>query len=261
MRSALPAPRPQPWAQSDLPRAAALPRPAVAGLPVGSRLRPETGWVARDLVVGASFHRITTAAPARARSAWLRAGYSARVEGGRCSRSLDLGGLGAGLLGDPFGTCVGDRLAGDRSLLWRRRLLCGRSRGRGWRRGACELVIGRVALLPEIPALTFGDAVDAIVPMAARGGRALRRGQAAICGGLGRWRGGFRCCCDDLGPEIRHRGQAGACHDTGKERRGEFHGTVRHTQPRQHNATRLLTPSIWSETWVAMSRNFGADGV
>ena len=82
----------------------------------------------------------TTAAPARARSAWLRAGYSARpVRGGRRSRSLDSGGriwLGAGLLGDPFGTRVGDRLARDRSLLRRRRLLCCRSCG--WRRCGAE---------------------------------------------------------------------------------------------------------------------------
>ena len=67
--------------------------------------------------------------------------------------------------------------------------------------------------------------------------------------------------CYDLGPEIRHGGKADACHDTGNESRGEFHGTVRHTQPRRRNATRLLTLAIWSETWVAMSRNFGADGV
>ncbi len=60
---------------------------------------------------------------------------------------------------------------------WRRR----RSR----RCGARELVVGLVALLPQIPALTFGVAVDAIVPVAARGGRALRRGQATVRGGLG----------------------------------------------------------------------------
>src|SRR5207302_6508679 len=187
---------------------------------------------------------------------------------------LDLGGrirLGAGLLGDPFGTRVGNRLACDHSLLGLRRLLCSRSWRRGgswrrgrswrWRRGACELVVGRVVLLPEIPALTFGDAIDAIVPMAARGHRAFRRGQATVRGGLGRWRGGFRCCCHYLGPEIRHCGQIGSCHNTGKESRDEFHGTVRHLYPRQRYATRRLMPPIWPETWVAMSRNSGRDGV
>src|SRR5206468_9251430 len=119
------------------------------------------------------------------------------------------------------------------------------------------------ALLPEIPALTFGDAIDAIIPMAARGGRALWRGQATVGGGLGRWCGGFRGCCQCLGPEIRHGGQIGACHDPGKESRDEFHGTVRHSvsPATQRNATRRLVHPIWSESWVAMSRNFGADGV
>ena len=199
MRSALPAPRPQPWAQSDLPRAAALPRPAAAGLRAGWRRRPGDRLNCRDRRGGSVIpsHRRQRRRREHVRHGCARAILHDRCRGGRRSRSLNSGGriwLGAGLLGDPFGTRVGDRLAGDRSLLWRRRLLCGRSRGRSWRRGACELVVGRVALLPEIPALTFGDAVDAIVPMAARGGRALRRGQATIRGGLGRWRGGFRCC-------------------------------------------------------------------
>ena len=116
-----------------------------------------------------------------------------------------------------------------RSRLCRCRQCCCRRwrRRRSWRCGARELVVGLVALLPQIPALTFAVAVDAIVPVAARGGRALRRGQAAVRGGLGHLRGSFR---RHLRPEIRHRGQIGPCHDPGQQGRDEFpHGTVRHS--------------------------------
>jgi hypothetical protein len=65
--------------------------------------------------------------------------------------------------------------------------------------------------------------------MAARGGRALWRGQATVGSGLCRRCGGFRGCCQYLGPEIRHGGQIDACHNTGKQSRDEFHGTVRHS--------------------------------
>ena len=84
------------------------------------------------------------------------------------------------------GSAIGRRRRGRRS--WRRR-------------GARELVVGLVAFLAEIPALTLGGAIDAIVPMAARWGGALRRGQATVRGGLGHLDGGFRCCRQLLGPE------------------------------------------------------------
>ena len=167
--------------------------------------------------------------------------------GGRRSRSLDFGGriwLGAGLLGDPFGTRVGDRLAGDRWRLRRSRFCCRRRRRRSWRRGAGELVVGRVALLPEIPALTFGDAVDAIVPMAARGGRALRRGQATVRGGLGRWRGGFRCCCiPGPGDPSRWPGWRLPRHRQGEPGRISRNGSTCTTPATQRNAT-LDAPNL-----------------
>ena len=200
MRSALPSPRPlRRRAQPDLPRAAALPRPAAAGLRAGWRRRPgdRLDWLKRAWWERRSIAS-TTAAPARARSAWLRAGYSARPVRGRAAavRSTLAGGFGSArgcweihsARASAIDLRVIVRCCGDAGSA-----AAEAGRGRSWRRGACELVVGRVALLPEIPALTFGDAIDAIVPMAARGGRALRRGQATVGGGLGRGRGGFRC--------------------------------------------------------------------
>src|SRR5439155_770763 len=79
MRSALPPPAPLRRAQPDLPWAAVLPRPVSAGLPT-CWLPPFGDWLGQPKNSRRERRSIasTTAALARARSAWLRAGYSAR---------------------------------------------------------------------------------------------------------------------------------------------------------------------------------------
>ena len=129
MRSALPAARPQRWAQPDL-TAGCCTSSACGGWLAGgfAAASLEIGWIgqrSRGRSVVPS-HRRQRRWREHVRHGRARAILHGRCRGGCCSRSrLGFGWrirLGAGLLGDPFGACVGDRLAGDRSLLRRRRV-------------------------------------------------------------------------------------------------------------------------------------------
>src|SRR5205823_13226693 len=107
------------------------------------------------------------------------------------------------------------------------------------RRGALALVV----LTAEIPAVALVGVIDAIMPMAARGRRAFRRGQTIVGG--------------SLGAQIRDAGEIGSCKNTGEDGRDEFRCTVWHVYPR--DVTRRFTLQTSGKTWVAMSRKSGAD--
>ena len=84
--------------------------------------------------------------------------------------------------------------------------------------GGPVLTNGLVALFPEVPALTFGGAIDAIEPMTTGRCHALRGGQAIVS-------------CR-LRTKIRHGDETGSCNKCGEKSRDEFRRTAGHRHPR-----------------------------